>query len=243
MSAEFIRRPLAPALNKGQASTTQQLLDRQVRGWPCSVVSVIGSIVTVKFEIQSQFTIQQIRIPLFGPEWIRYPIQEGTKGMAIPADTTLGHMSGLGPSTPPSLVSPFNLGALVFLPIANKDWTAPIDPNKLELYGPAGVVIHDVGSNTTITLDSSGVVIVNGSSTWQLTSNAVTVTTQTYTVNAPTIVLNGQLSQGTGSTKYPSTLQGPLTVVNEVTAAGIPVSTHKHPGVQSGGSDTDPPIP
>jgi Phage protein Gp138 N-terminal domain len=49
-----------------------------------------------------------------------------------------------------------------------------------------------------------------------------------FEVDSPTITLNGQLAQGNGSTKYPATLQGPITVVNDVTAAGKSVSTHTH---------------
>ncbi|WP_250538820.1 MULTISPECIES: Gp138 family membrane-puncturing spike protein [unclassified Caballeronia] len=61
-----------------------------------------------------------------------------------------------------------------------------------------------------------------------------------FEVDAPTITLNGQLAQGTGSTKYPATLQGPITVVNDVTAAGKSVSTHTH-HENGAGSNTNPP--
>lgn len=61
-----------------------------------------------------------------------------------------------------------------------------------------------------------------------------------FTVNAPTITLNGNLNQGTGSTNYPATLQGPITVVNDLTAAGKSVSTHTH--LENGtGHQTNPP--
>lgn len=61
-----------------------------------------------------------------------------------------------------------------------------------------------------------------------------------FEVDAPTITLNGQLSQGNGATKYPATLQGPITVVNDVTAAGKSVSTHTH-HENGAGSNTNPP--
>lgn len=61
-----------------------------------------------------------------------------------------------------------------------------------------------------------------------------------FEVDSPTITLNGQLAQGNGTTKYPATLQGPITVVNDLTAAGKSVSTHTH-HENGAGSNTNPP--
>ena len=61
-----------------------------------------------------------------------------------------------------------------------------------------------------------------------------------FEVDSPTITLNGQLAQGNGATKYPATLQGPITVVNDLTAAGKSVSTHTH-HENGAGSNTNPP--
>lgn len=61
-----------------------------------------------------------------------------------------------------------------------------------------------------------------------------------FEVDAPTITLNGQLAQGNGSTKYPATLQGPITVINDVVAGGKSVSTHTH-HENGAGSNTSPP--
>lgn len=66
---------------------------------------------------------------------------------------------------------------------------------------------------------------------------------ESFTVNSPVIFLNGNLAQGNGSTKYPATLQGPLTVVNDVTAQGTSVHTHTHGGVQTGSGSTGAPNP
>lgn len=61
-----------------------------------------------------------------------------------------------------------------------------------------------------------------------------------FEVDAPTIMLNGNLAQGNGTTKYPATLQGPITVINDVTAAGKSVSMHTH-HENGAGSNTNPP--
>ncbi|MCH7218002.1 oxidoreductase [Escherichia coli] len=62
-------------------------------------------------------------------------------------------------------------------------------------------------------------------------------------LNAPVIEINGQFTQGGGSFSGNATFGGTMTVVGEVTANGIPVSTHRHGGVESGSSQTNTPTP
>jgi phage baseplate assembly protein gpV len=244
---DFIRKPIATSLNANQQGAASQAVKRQTRAWPCTVVSVSGSIVTVNFEVQSQWTVQHMTMPLFGPEYIRYPIQPGCKGYAMPADTTLGNMSGLGPATPPDLSQPPNLTSLVFMPIGGTYFAAPVDPNKIELYGPAGFVIHDTASHSVITGTTSEITIVRGSTTITMDGANVNITGTNVTINGTDITLNGAttingtLSQGLGSSGGTAALLGPITVTNDVVAGGISVKNHVHGGVQSGSSDTDPP--
>lgn len=63
-----------------------------------------------------------------------------------------------------------------------------------------------------------------------------------FTVNAPNIVLNGQVSQGDGSYAGNFEIKGDMTAQGEVTGNGIKLSTHKHGGVESGSSETNVPI-
>ncbi|MDE2403042.1 MAG: hypothetical protein KGL90_15405 [Burkholderiales bacterium] len=62
------------------------------------------------------------------------------------------------------------------------------------------------------------------------------------TINAPTLVINAALSQGAamGGGSSASSLIGPLTVTNDVTAAGKSVSTHHH--TEHDGPSTSGPI-
>ncbi|PQQ36482.1 translation initiation factor IF-2 [Photorhabdus luminescens] len=55
------------------------------------------------------------------------------------------------------------------------------------------------------------------------------------------VTINGNLSQGMGAGGGTATMQGPVTVNNDVTAAGISLKSHTHGGVQSGGSKTGGP--
>ena len=62
------------------------------------------------------------------------------------------------------------------------------------------------------------------------------------TINAPSIVLNGAITQGTGSFAGNATFGGSMTVTGDVTAAGTSVHTHKHGGVQTGSGQTGTPV-
>lgn len=72
-------------------------------------------------------------------------------------------------------------------------------------------------------------------------------TTGSMTINAPTITLNGNvtingnLSQGMGEDGGTATMLGPVTVTNDVKAAGKSLTTHTHSGVQTGGGNTGAP--
>lgn len=143
---------MAEARARGAIALTGQSL-------PASVVAVEGSIVTVSFNLGNiPYTLPNVTIPLAGPEYIRYPTQVGDKGLCIAADAYLGGVSGLGGGTA-NLALHANLSCLLFVPLGNKGWSAPTDPNKIELYGPDGAILRDAASKTVITLSASGVVI------------------------------------------------------------------------------------
>jgi hypothetical protein len=153
------KTPFQRSINAVAEKRVGDAIQQRGKGLPCSVVSVAGAIVTVKFEVQSGFTLPQVTIPLFGPEYIRYPIQVGDKGVVVPLDARLGGISGLG-GTVADLTVPSNLGALVFLPIGNALWSS-VDQNSVTIYGPNGVVMRDTGSNSVITLTPTSISMVS----------------------------------------------------------------------------------
>lgn len=129
---------------------------------PASIVSQSGKMVTVAFELHdTSYVFPQVTIPLFGPQYIRYPMQPGDKGIVIPGDTYLGGVSGQGGGVA-DLTPPANLSALVFLPISNTEWDS-VDGQVVTIYGPEGVTIRDQSSNTTflLTPDSIAIQTVN----------------------------------------------------------------------------------
>ena len=238
--------PFGLAISSFTASQSASAVQSQGRAWPCYVTKVEGSIVTVKFDILTEDALPEVTIPVFGPEYIRYPIQLGDKGFVVPADVSLRNMSGLGlADTPPDFSNPGNLTALVFLPMGNKNWSA-VDGNALVMYGPNGCVIRDTGSGCVITLTPSGVTTVVGSTTIEVVGSKVTMTT-------PEVIINGKLTvhglitgdQGFNITGGATTAQvtGNVNIVGTLTNNGKLVgSTHQHSGVTTGSGTTGAPI-
>jgi hypothetical protein len=150
------KTPLAQTLTRFTQNKINDAFQRAGKALPCSVVAVFGSIVTVAFEINSNITLPNVTIPVYGTEYIRLPIQMGCKGVTVPADARLAGVSGIGGGIA-DLSQPANLTALVFLPIGNKGWGAPDDPDSVCLYGPNGVRFRDGGNNSNVTLSPSGI--------------------------------------------------------------------------------------
>lgn len=163
---------------------------------PASVVKRDGNMVTVSFLLDDiPWALPQITVPLFGPEYIRYPMQPGDKGIVIPADTYLGGVSGLGGGVA-SLTPPANLSAMTFLPVSNTEWE-DVDEQVLTMYGPEGVTLRDAGSNTTFLLTPQSIAIVTPE------QFQVTVGGTVLTLTAGAWALTGQsgtLQDGTAST-------------------------------------------
>ena len=114
--------PFQSSLNRFAAIKAASAIQQLGKSLPASVVSVKGSIVTVKFELTNiPFTLPNVTIPLFGPSYIRYPIQKGDAGVVIAVDARIGGVSGLGTGTA-DLSQPANLSSLFFMPVGNANW-------------------------------------------------------------------------------------------------------------------------
>lgn len=149
--------PFARSINRLAEQKARDVIALTGRALPASVVSVSGSIVTVKFEVQSgTITLNNVTVPMAGPEWLRFPTRAGEMGVVIPSDYYIGAMSGLGSGTA-SFSMPANLSALVFMPIGNKGFSTTDDPNKVVLYGPDGAIIRTKDSKSKIDVNENGV--------------------------------------------------------------------------------------
>jgi hypothetical protein len=145
---------------------------------PVSVVGIdkTNTIITLKFETDGMpFTLPNVTVPLSGPEYIRYPIKPpqmmqqdgggggtggvsggqgqgqmtpGDFGFVTSADSNIGNMSGLGPSTPANFTLPANLSPLIFTLMGNKDWTPHDDQTSLMGYAPTGTIHRDTNKKS-----------------------------------------------------------------------------------------------
>lgn len=133
----------------------------QGRFAPASVVSLSGgtqTIVTAKIEIlDDTITFPYVVCPLVGPEYIRFPIRAGTKGLVISSEYYLGAMTGLG-SGQARIEKQSNLSTLSFLPLGNVGFEDVIDPNSVEIYGEGdgGVILRSNDGNVELRLRKGG---------------------------------------------------------------------------------------
>jgi hypothetical protein len=157
MAGNAQKTPLARELNRFAEKKILDAIQLTGKALPCKIASVDGSIVTVSFEIQSDFTLPQVTIPTGIPEYMRVPFQSGDKGFVIPADARLGGISGLGGGVA-ELSLPANLAALVFVPVSNNGWFT-VDGNLFVMYGPHGLKLQTVDDSVHLILNSSGITI------------------------------------------------------------------------------------
>lgn len=206
------KKPFAPAMERFAQERALDAYNIRGKGLPCSVVSVSGSIVEVKFELVSPpYTLPNVSVPIVSPEYIRYPTQVRDKGVVIPFDALLGAISGLGGSVANLSIPPSNLGALVFTAISNVNWSAATDPNAIELYGPNGFILRDTGNNCSIVGDTENITIT-------------AATTLTLQVGGNSIVIS---SSG-------------IAISGTLTINGHPYLLHMHTGVTAGGANSGP---
>lgn len=148
----------ASSMNRFTERKIENALQKSGKVLPASVVKQTGNMITVSFELRDiPYVLPQVTIPLFGPQYIRYPMQPGDKGIVIPADTYIGGVSGQGGGTA-DMTPPANLSALVFLPISNTEWQG-VNGQVVTVYGPEGVTLRDSGSNTTFLLKPDSIAI------------------------------------------------------------------------------------
>lgn len=175
MNGNAQKTPIFQSANRVAQKRALDAIQLTGKGLPCRVVSSNNSIVTVSFQLNTDFTLPNVTIPIYGCEYIRYPklsLNGGAKGAAIALDARLSGVSGIGGGTA-DLSQPANLTALVFLPISNTAWSS-VDENALTMYAPNGVVLRDQESQSVITLTPTGIVCT-GRDGISLTSGTSTV--------------------------------------------------------------------
>lgn len=231
------KSPLAKSLNDFAEQKINDAMQLVGKNLPCSVTEVQGSIVTVKFELYNiPFTLPPITIPVFGPEYIRYPIQVGDKGFCVAPDASLRSMSGLGTGIA-DLTQPASLSSLVFFPIGNKNWFS-VNGQYLVMYGPDGVILSTSNMDCMLTLTHDGITInLNGGNL--VINSGDTTMNGNLTVNGLITGTEGFNISGGDTTAQ---VTGNVDITGTLTNNGKLVgSTHTHSGVQTGSGNTGAP--
>ena len=225
------KTPFQRVLNRIIEVRTSDSLSLLGKSLPASVESIdaTGTIVTCKFQVQTDLTLPTVTVPVFGPEYIRYPIQAGCKGVLFAASTVLGGGSGLGTGLAP-LTTPSNLSGLVFFPV-----------------GPDGTIIRAASGTAKITVKKDEIDFVW--STFSMTMNSTGLV-----INAP-VMFDQNVSGSAGTVNFGSTnivttgninaagITGSATVSGGTVSQGsVTLGTHHHTGVTIGSGNTGGPV-
>lgn len=227
--------PFQIGLGGAIVSVSEELRALLGKSLPASVVEVVGgnnTIVKVKFEVLSHWTLPEITVPVFGPEYVRWPIQKGDKGLTFSCDVYLGGMSGLGGGVA-DFTPRGNLSTMVWMPIGNTGFEDTENPDAIQLYGPDGAILKTLDPNGgKVRVNKGGVEtsLDNGQIRTELDEEGFKV------------FINGQLkfivnAQG-AKFLSPSGFFGIEVTDGGTLIDGINFLPHTHGGVQTGSSST-----
>ena len=238
--------PFIRSINQFAENKWDSLIDLEGKAIPASVTAIVGNtgtIVTVKVEVTTNYTIPPVTIPVFGPQWMRMPLQVGDMGVVFPADTSIGNVSGLGPAKV-DLSKPANLSALVFFPVGNTNFPARMNQNRFELYGPDGVILYAANKEFIIQVTGSEIDIKKADGSVSIKLDAAGVHGVGLLDWSGNLQLSGSIL-GAGGAAYAGNIHttGSLTADSGVTSGSIGLTTHHHGGVTTGGGTTGAPTP
>jgi len=187
------KTPLSRTMPLFVEKLVRQAIDKLGKALPAVVQSVSGSIVTVNFQVTG-VTLPTVKMPMAGPEYIRYPIQVGCKGVCFPADVYIGGMSGLGTGVA-GTTQRGNLSTLVFFPIGNQNWTPSPAPNKVVIYGPSGVQLQDTNAASTLKVTPTDINLDSGGTAEVTAQTSITLSAggHTLVIDSSGISLDGLL--------------------------------------------------
>ena len=206
---------LQDTLNRHTVNRVSQIIENTGRALPCSVTAVNGAIVTVKFEVQSDWTLPEVTIPKNESPWVRSCTQVGDKGYCAPADYYLGGFSGLGGGIA-DMSKRGNLSTLVFTPVSNSG-SPPDDPNSVQLTGVAGFIARTVNKACSIIGTLNSLTLTCAGYTLVINSSGITLTAPTSTVNGNLAVSGAITGSGTGG----ATMSGPISSSSSVSGATL----------------------
>ncbi|MBS9443826.1 phage baseplate assembly protein V [Photorhabdus heterorhabditis] len=220
---------------------------------PCIIQSFDADAVTVTAQPAIRWKIRKkdgdlesVSLPLLvdvpvifprgGGVTLTFPVKAGDECLVVFADRCIDYWWQSGGVQEPVDPRQHNLsdGFALIGPQSQQQKIAGISTSSVQLRSDDGAayIELDPGShNITVITPAKLTATANGGT--EITSPEIILNGN--------VTINGNLSQGMGAGGGTATMQGPVTVSNDVTAAGISLKNHVHSGVQSGGSNTGKP--
>ena len=190
MGGNYRRTPIGASLPRIARETADTQLQKTAKALPCTVVSVNGQFVTVKFEVDAgPFTLQNITIPINTSKYDWIPVQSGDTGYTQPANVALANISGVTTSIP-ALVQSGNLTGLAFQPAARKQFTA-VNSNQRVVQGPAGARVQTLDGAVIIEVGETVATITIGSLVFTATGSGVAI--------VGNLTVTGEITAGFGT--------------------------------------------
>jgi hypothetical protein len=229
------KTPTAQYIAQAISKIANRVVSQLGLSLPGQVVSVVGSVITAKFNVTSSQNIPNRKMPMFGPEYIRYPTQPGDLGVAVSVSASLGPASGLGNGMPNLNQAQGNLANLFWMPISSANWSPTDDLNSVVIYGPNGVVLRTQDGTCKISISKTGIAIIPPAGLQVIVNGNLQIDGN--------LQLTG-LIQGVGAVPYAGNIHttGTVTGDTDVIAGTTSGRHHRHGGVTSGSADTSPPV-
>ncbi|WP_323837689.1 phage baseplate assembly protein V [Photorhabdus africana] len=220
---------------------------------PCIIQSFDADAVTITAQPAIRWKIRQkdgelesVSLPLLvdvpvifprgGGVTLTFPIRAGDECLVVFADRCIDYWWQSGGVQEPVDPRQHNLsdGFALIGPQSQQQKIPNISTHTAQLRSDDGAAYIELDPNShNITIITPAKLIA--------TANGGTEITSPDIILNGNVTINGNLSQGMGAGGGTATLQGPVTVSHDVTAAGISLKNHVHSGVQSGSGKTGKP--
>ncbi|QZN96396.1 Gp138 family membrane-puncturing spike protein [Symbiopectobacterium purcellii] len=166
---------------------------------------------------------------------LTFPVSPGDECLIIFADRCIDFWWQSGGVQEPAddRMHDFSDAFVIVGPQSQAKKISGISTSAAQLRTDDGAAFVEVASGHDITVTTPGKLTASAQGGTEITSPSIVLNGD--------VTINGNLSQGMGSSGGTATMQGPVTVTNDVKAGGKSLMTHTHGGVQPGSGDTGAP--
>ncbi|KMW71947.1 translation initiation factor IF-2 [Photorhabdus luminescens subsp. luminescens] len=220
---------------------------------PCIIQSFDADAVTVTAQPAIRWKIRKkdgelesVSLPLLvdvpvifprgGGVTLTFPVKAGDECLVVFADRCIDYWWQSGGVQEPVDPRQHNLsdGFALIGPQSQQQKISNISTNTAQLRSDDGAAYIELDPN------SHNITVITPAKLTATANGGTEITSPEIILNG-NVTINGNLSQGMGAGGGTATMQGPVTVSNDVTATGISLKNHVHSGVQSGGGKTGKP--